>query len=173
MKIKYPEEKEKLLLLKAGDVVEFTGTIYTARDAAHQRIEEYLNNKNTLPFCLTNSFIYYAGPTPTKPHQIIGAIGPTTSSRMDKYAYLMKKLNVIATIGKGPRSKDCYQYYVENHILYFVTTGGCGALLSKAVKECEEIAFLDLGPESIKKLKVENFKMIVAIDYNGNNVFEE
>ena len=78
MKIKYPEEKEKLLLLKAGDVVEFTGTIYTARDAAHQRIEEYLNNKKTLPFCLTNSFIYYAGPTPTKPHQIIGAIGPTT-----------------------------------------------------------------------------------------------
>jgi fumarate hydratase subunit beta len=172
MIIRYPQEKEKLALLKAGDIVEFEGVIYTARDAAHKRIQEYLEQGKELPVDFKDSFIYYAGPTPTKPGKVIGSIGPTTSSRMDPYADMMNTLGVVATIGKGPRSIECTQKYIDHHLLYFVTTGGCGALLSKAVQEAEEIAFLDLGPESIKRLYVKNFKMIVAIDYKGNNLFK-
>ena len=172
MIIKYPEDFELLKNIKAGDIIEFTGTIYTSRDAAHMSFEQILNNNEKLPVDFKNSFIYYAGPTPTKPGHVIGSIGPTTSSRMDKFAYLMPKMGVIGTIGKGPRSDECTKYYIDNKILYFITTGGCGALLAKAVKKAEEIAFLDLGPESIKKLEVEGFKMICAIDYYGNNIFE-
>ena len=146
MIIKYPQDKEKLKDLHVGDIVEFEGVIYTARDAAHKRISQLLKENKELPVDLTNSFIYYAGPTPTKPGEIIGSIGPTTSSRMDPYADMMKQLNVVGTIGKGPRNKECTDSYIKNHILYFVTTGGCGALLSKAVKEAKEVAFLDLGP---------------------------
>lgn len=173
MIIKYPSEKDKLSLLHAGDVVEFEGIIYTARDAAHMRIKNMLNNNEELPVDFNDAFIYYAGPTPTRPGAVIGSIGPTTSSRMDSFAPMMKKLNVTATIGKGPRNKECTKYYIDNHILYFITTGGCGALLSKAVKEAKEIAFFDLGPESIKRLSVSNFKMICAIDYYGNNIFDK
>lgn len=173
MIIKYPSEKDKLSLLHAGDVVEFEGIIYTARDAAHMRIKNMLNNNEELPVDFNDAFIYYAGPTPTKTGAVIGSIGPTTSSRMDSFAPMMKKLNVTATIGKGPRNKECTKYYIDNHILYFITTGGCGALLSKAVKEAKEIAFFDLGPESIKRLSVSNFKMICAIDYYGNNIFDK
>jgi len=172
MIIKYPEDKDKLKDIKAGDVVEFSGIIYTARDAAHMRIKKMLENGEELPVDFSNSFIYYAGPTPTKPGNVIGSIGPTTSSRMDKFADIMPTLNVVGTIGKGPRDKACTDYYINHKILYFITTGGCGALLAKAVKEAKEIAFLDLGPESIKKLRVENFKMICAIDYYGNNLFD-
>lgn len=173
MIIRYPEDKDLLKTIKAGDVVEFSGVIYTARDAAHMRIEKMLENNEKLPVDFSNSFIYYAGPTPTKPGHIVGSIGPTTSSRMDKFAYLMPKLNVVGTIGKGPRDEACTKFYMDNKILYFITTGGCGALLSKAVKSAKEIAFLDLGPESIKRLEVENFKMICAIDYNHNNIFKK
>ena len=172
MIIRYPIDKDKLKDLHAGDTVEFEGVILTSRDAAHMRVEEMVNNNQELPVDYNDSFIYYAGPTPTKPGQVIGSIGPTTSSRMDKFGPLMKKLNVTATIGKGPRSKECSQYYKDNHILYFITTGGCGALLAKSVVEAKEIAFFDLGPESVKRLKVKNFKMICAIDYYGNDIFE-
>ena len=172
MIICFPEDKEKLKDLKIGDVVEFEGVIYTARDAAHKRLKEMLEKGEKLPLDFKDALIYYAGPTPTKPGHIVGSIGPTTSSRMDSYASMMKELGVIATIGKGPRSKECTLAYKDNHILYFVTTGGCGALLSKAVLEAKEVAFLDLGPESIKRLYVKGFKMIVAIDYDGNNLFE-
>ena len=172
MIIKWPTDKEKLKELKAGDVVEFSGTIFTARDAAHMRIKKMLENNEELPVDFNEAFIYYAGPTPTKPGHVVGSIGPTTSSRMDSFAPMMKELNVIATIGKGPRNNECTKYYIDNKILYFITTGGCGALLSKAVKKAKEIAFFDLGPESIKELEVEGFKMILAIDYYGNNIFE-
>ena len=172
MIIKYPTDKDKLKDIKAGDVVEFEGIIYTARDAAHMRINQMLNNNEELPVDFNDSFIYYAGPTPTKPGNVIGSIGPTTSSRMDNFAPMMKTLNVVGTIGKGPRNNECTKYYIDNKILYFITTGGCGALLAKAVTEAKEIAFLDLGPESIKKLYVKGFKMICAIDYHGNNIFE-
>lgn len=171
MIINYPKDKHLLKEIKAGDIIKFSGIIYTIRDQGHIRIEQMLNNNEKLPIDLSDSFIYYAGPTPTKPNSIVGSIGPTTSSRMDKFAYMMPKLNVIGTIGKGPRNTECTQFYIENKILYFITTGGCGALLSKAVKKCEEIAFFDLGPESIKKLEVENFTMICAIDYHKNNIF--
>jgi len=173
MIINYPKDKDKLKEIKAGDVVEFSGIIYTSRDAAHMRMEKMLQNNEELPVDFTDSFIYYAGPTPTKPGNVIGSIGPTTSSRMDKFAPMMTDLKVVGTIGKGPRDKACSDYYIKNKILYFITTGGCGALLAKAVKEAKEIAFLDLGPESIKRLRVENFKMICAIDYFGNNLFDE
>lgn len=171
MIIKYPQDKELLKDIKAGDVVKFSGVIYTARDAAHLRIEKMVKAGDNLPVDFKESFIYYAGPTPTKLGNVIGSIGPTTSSRMDNFAYLMPELGVVATIGKGPRNDECTNFYINNKILYFITTGGCGALLSKSVKSAKEIAFLDLGPESIKKLEVENFTMICAIDYYGNNIF--
>lgn len=172
MIINYPAEKEKLSLVKAGCVVEFTGDIYTARDAAHLRLSKMLEEGIVLPVDFTDSFIYYAGPTPTKPGNVVGSIGPTTSSRMDGFCKMMTTLGVKGTIGKGPRSTEATKYYIDNKILYFITTGGCGALLSKAVTKCEEIAFKDLGPESIKRLEVKNFKMICAIDYFGNNIFD-
>lgn len=171
MIIDYPKDKELLKTLKAGTVIEFKGTLFTSRDAAHLRLQKMVDNNEDLPVDFSDSFIYYAGPTPTPPNRIVGSIGPTTSSRMDSFGPLMKKLDIVGTIGKGPRDEKCTKYYIDNHILYFVTTGGCGALLSKSVKELEEIAFFDLGPESIKKLKVDGFKMILAIDYFGNSIF--
>ena len=166
------KDLNKLYELHVGDVVELKGTIYTARDAAHMRLEEMLKNNEALPIDFNNALIYYAGPTPAKPGQVIGSIGPTTSSRMDKFAYMMPKLNIIATIGKGPRDEACTKEYIKNKTLYFITTGGCGALLAKSVKKAEEIAFFDLGPESIKRLEVDGFKMICAIDAFGNNIFD-
>ena len=171
-KINVNELPEKGRELVAGETVLLSGKVCCARDAAHKKLFEMMDKGMELPLDLKNAVIYYAGPTPTKPGHVIGSIGPTTSSRMDKFAYLMPKMGVIGTIGKGPRSEECTKYYIDNKILYFITTGGCGALLAKAVKKAEEIAFLDLGPESIKKLEVEGFKMICAIDYYGNNIFE-
>lgn len=171
MKIKLPEDLNKLKNLKAGDLVELTTTLYTARDAAHMRIAKMLENDEALPIDFTNAFIYYAGPTPTKPGQIVGSIGPTTSARMDGFANLMPKLHVLGTIGKGPRSEICSKIYMDNKILYLLATGGCGALLSKCVISLEEIAFQDLGTESIKRLEVKDFPVIVAIDQNNNNLF--
>lgn len=171
MNLQYPEDKFRLAEIHAGDVIQFTGTIYTARDAAHIRLKEMLGRGEKLPVDFRDSFIYYAGPTPTKPGQVIGSIGPTTSSRMDGFADMMTELGVTATIGKGPRSPECTKYYIDHKILYFITTGGCGALLSKSVQKAEEIAFFDLGPESIKKLEVDGFTMICAIDYYGNTIF--
>ena len=172
MRLDLPKDLNKLNDLKAGDVVELYGTIYTARDAAHMRMEGMLKSGEAIPVDFKDSFIYYAGPTPTKPGRAVGSIGPTTSSRMDKFAYMMPILNVKATIGKGPRSKECADEYIKNGTLYFITTGGCGALLSKSVTKADEIAFFDLGPESIKRLEVSGFKMICAIDGKGNNIFE-
>ena len=171
MKIKLPEDLKKLKNLKAGDIIELTATLYTARDAAHIRIANMLKNNETLPVDFTNTFIYYAGPTPAKPNQVVGSIGPTTSIRMDTFAALMPKLHILGTIGKGPRSEACSKIYMDNKILYLVATGGCGALLSKCVVSLEEVAFLDLGTESIKRLKVKDFPLIVAIDQNNNNLF--
>lgn len=172
MIINYPLEEEKLKSLKVGNVVSFNGELFTARDAAHARLNKLFLENKEFPVNLKNAFIYYAGPTPTPPGRIVGSIGPTTSSRMDAYASLMASIGVRGTIGKGPRDKKCIDIYKKNHIMYFVVTGGCGALIAQSVKEYVELAFFDLGPESIKRLKVENFKMIVALDYNGNYLFE-
>lgn len=173
MKIKYPLEKDKLEQIKAGDIVEYTGVLYTSRDAAHIRIQNMLKNGEKIPVDYKDQFIYYAGPTPTKPGHVMGSIGPTTSSRMDPFAEMMESLQVKGTIGKGPRSKECAKYYKEHHILYFVATGGCGALLAHCVKEAREVAFFDLGPESVKRLEVVDFPILCAIDYFGNDIFDK
>ena len=162
---------EELKNVKAGEVVSLSGVIFTARDQAHKKLEELVINGEN-PTFLNNSIIYYAGPTPTKPGAVVGSIGPTTSARMDKFAYLMPKLGVIATIGKGERNKECIEEYKKNHTIYFLATGGCGALISKSVTKCEEIMFKELGTESIKRLEVKDFKVICAIDYNGNTIWE-
>lgn len=158
--------------LRAGDVIELDEIIYTARDAAHARIAGLLENNADLPVNFENSFIYYAGPTPTKPDGIVGSIGPTTSSRMDKFIDMMPKLKIKGMIGKGPRSEEVRKACKEHKLVYLVATGGAGALLSKKVLSCEEVAFSDLGCESIKKLVVKGFPVIVAYDTYGNSIFE-
>jgi len=158
--------------LHAGDVIELDETIFTARDAAHARIAGLLENNADLPVNFENSFMYYAGPTPTKPEGVVGSIGPTTSSRMDKFINMMPKLGIKGMIGKGPRSEEVRNACKEHKMVYLVATGGAGALLSKKVLSCEEVAFADLGCESIKKLVVKGFPVIVAYDIYGNSVFE-
>lgn len=158
--------------LHVGDVIYLDEIVYTARDAAHLRLSKMLENGEKLSVNFEGSFIYYAGPTPTKPGKIAGSIGPTTSARMDKFISLMPKLKVKGMIGKGPRSEDVVKACKENKLVYLIATGGAGALLSKKVVSCEEIAFKDLGCESIKRLEVKDFPVIVAIDTEGNDIFK-
>lgn len=158
--------------LHAGDIVKYSGVIYTARDQAHLRLKEMIDNNQEIEIDFKDSFIYYAGPTPTRPGEQIGSIGPTTSSRMDKFISYMKILGVKGMIGKGPRDKSVKEACKNDKIVYFVTTGGAGALLSKCVIESSEVMFNDLGCESIKKLYVKDFPLIVAYDIYGNDVFE-
>lgn len=158
--------------LKAGDKIYYTGVIYTARDQAHLRLKEMIDNHENIPIDFQNALIYYAGPTPTKPGNVIGSIGPTTSSRMDKFIDYMKPLKIEGMIGKGPRSSYVKDKIKEDGLIYFVATGGAGALLSKAVINANEVLFEDLGCESIKRLEVKDFPLLVAIDTSGNNIFE-
>lgn len=158
--------------LKAGDKIYYTGVIYTARDQAHLKLKEMLDSKINIPIDFTNALIYYAGPTPTRPGNVIGSIGPTTSSRMDKFIDYMKPLGVCGMIGKGPRSFEVTKSIKRDGLVYFVATGGAGALLSKAVVSAKEVLFKDLGCESIKRLEVKDFPLLVAIDSQGNNIFE-
>lgn len=158
--------------LKAGDKIYYTGVIYTARDQAHLRLKEMIDNHKNIPIDFQNALIYYAGPTPTKPGNVIGSIGPTTSSRMDKFIDYMKPLKIEGMIGKGPRSSYVKDKIKEDRLIYFVATGGAGALLSKAVISAKEVLFEDLGCESIKRLEVKDFPLLVAIDTSGNNIFE-
>ena len=158
--------------LRAGDVVNLSGYIYTARDAAHKRIVKALNEGEELPFELQNSVVYYAGPTPAKNGLTIGSVGPTTSSRMDAYSPFMLSLGQKAMIGKGNRSPEVVQAIKNNGAVYFAAIGGAGALYSDCVKECEVVAFDDLGCESVKRLKVDNFSLIVAIDCEGNSLYK-
>ncbi len=158
--------------LKAGDRVLLTGYIYTARDEAHKRIFELLDKGQELPFPLRDAVIYYAGPTPTPPGKVVGSIGPTTSGRMDKFTPKLMDLGVVCTIGKGPRSREVIEAIVRNGGLYLCAVGGAGALAARCVRSCEEIAFFDLGCESVKKLYVEDFPLIVGIDSFGNSLFE-
>lgn len=158
--------------LHAGDTYLYTGIIYTARDQAHLRLKKYIEEGTDIPVNFENSLIYYAGPTPTKPGMAIGSIGPTTSSRMDKFIDIMPTLKVSGMIGKGPRDKSVVEACKKYKLVYFVVTGGCGALLSEKVISAEEVMFPDLGCESIKKLYVKDFPLIVAYDIYGNNVFE-
>ena len=158
--------------LKAGDTVLLSGTVYTSRDAAHKRIKEMIDKGEKLPYDLNGAAIYYAGPTPTPEGLAIGSCGPTTSSRMDKYAPEFLDLGLAAMIGKGPRNREVTEAVIRNKAVYFCAVGGAGALASKCITECEVIAFEDLGCESVKKLKFADFPLIVAIDCHGNTLFD-
>ncbi|MBP5772653.1 MAG: Fe-S-containing hydro-lyase [Eubacterium sp.] len=173
MEIKTPLTKEKIQSLKSGDYVYITGTIYTARDAAHKRMSEALAAGEELPIDVKDQIIYYMGPTPAKEGQVIGSAGPTTASRMDKYAPKLLNLGLSGMIGKGKRSQEVIDAIVLNEAVYFAAVGGAGALLSKCIKKSEVVAYEDLGTEAIRKLEVENFPAIVVIDRNGNNLYDE
>ena len=173
MELTTPLTKEKIKSLKSGDYVYITGTIYTARDAAHKRMSEALAAGEELPIDVKDQIIYYMGPTPAKEGQVIGSAGPTTASRMDKYAPKLLNLGLSGMIGKGKRSQDVIDAIVLNEAVYFAAVGGAGALLSKCIKKSEVVAYDDLGTEAIRKLEVENFPAIVVIDRNGNNLYEE
>ncbi|WP_291325954.1 Fe-S-containing hydro-lyase [Desulfovibrio sp. UCD-KL4C] len=157
--------------LKAGDVVKLTGTIYTARDAAHKRLTDLLDNGEPLPFDLKGSVIYYVGPSPAPPGRPIGAAGPTTSYRMDTYAPRLHCLGQKASIGKGKRSDEVKQALKDNKAVYFGATGGAGALLSMCIKEAKVIAFDELGPEAIRELTVEDFPLLVINDCHGGELY--
>ena len=167
-----PLTKEMVEGLTAGDYVYITGTIYTARDAAHKRLYEALLAGEEIPLEPKDNIIYYLGPTPERYGQVIGSAGPTTSSRMDKYTPQLLDLGLKGMIGKGRRSEEVIASIVKNGAVYFAAVGGAGALLSKKIKASKVIAYEDLGTEAIRELYVEDFPVIVVIDSNGNNLYE-
>ena len=167
-----PITKETAKTLHAGDYVYVTGTIYTARDAAHKRMQETLQRGEALPLEMKENVIYYMGPSPAREGRPIGSAGPTTASRMDKYAPELLDLGLGAMIGKGKRSQEVKDAIVRNGSVYFAAVGGAGALLSKCILSSEVIAYDDLGTEAIRKLQVKDFPVIVVIDSEGNNLYE-
>lgn len=167
-----PLKNEEIKELNAGDYVYITGIIYTARDAAHKRMYESLLENKEIPMNLEQNIIYYMGPSPAREGNVIGSAGPTTSSRMDKYAPLMMQHGLKGMIGKGKRSKEVSEAIIQNKAVYFAAVGGAGAILSKCIKKSEVIAYDDLGTEAIRRLEVERFPCIVVIDSEGNNLYE-
>lgn len=170
--IKVPLSDEDAKSLKAGDYVYLSGTIYTARDAAHKRMYEALNQGQELPISMKDNVIYYMGPSPAREGRPIGSAGPTTASRMDKYAPSLLDLGLKGMIGKGKRTKEVKDAIVRNRAVYFAAVGGAGALLSKSIISSQVIAYDDLGTEAIRKLEVKDFPVIVVIDSEGNNLYE-
>ena len=170
--IQAPLDPQEIRTLRAGDYVKITGTIYTARDAAHKRMKETLVRGEALPFSLENNVIYYMGPSPAREGRPIGSAGPTTASRMDKYAPELLDLGLKGMIGKGKRTVQVKEAIVRNGAVYFAAVGGAGALLSKKILSSEVIAYEDLGAEAIRKLEVKDFPVIVVIDSEGNNLYE-
>ena len=167
-----PITKEIASKLKAGDYVLLTGTIYTARDAAHLRMFETVKKGEALPFDIKDLVIYYLGPTPAREGKVIGSAGPTTSTRMDKYTPTLLDMGMTGMIGKGKRSAEVVDSMKKNTAVYFAAVGGAGALLSKCIKKSEVIAYDDLGTEAIRKLYVEDLPVITVIDCKGNNLYE-
>lgn len=159
--------------LSVGDRVKLSGVVYTARDAAHKRIKKLIEEGASLPFDIKNSVVYYAGPTPEKNGLAIGSIGPTTSSRMDTFSPLFISMGQKAMIGKGDRSFEVYEAIKANNAIYFAAIGGAGALYSACITSCQVIAFEDLGCESVKRLTVKDFPVIVAIDSKGNSLYNK
>lgn len=157
--------------LTAGDYVYLTGTVYTARDAAHKRMQEALDAGKELPFPIEGNIIYYMGPSPAREGRPIGSAGPTTASRMDKYAPRLLDLGLRGMIGKGKRTPQVLDAVVRNHAVYFAAVGGAGAILSRCITASEVVAYDDLGTEAIRKLSVENFPVIVVADSKGNNLY--
>ena len=158
--------------LNAGDQVLLSGVIYTARDAAHKRLIELIENGKTLPFDVKDQIIYYVGPTPAKPGTIFGSGGPTTAGRMDAYAPKLMSLGLKGMIGKGYRQDSVKKAIQDYQAVYFGAVGGAGAYISQCIQSCEVIAFDDLGPEAIRKLKVKNMPLVVVIDHLGNDLYE-
>ena len=170
--INVPLTAETAASFRAGDYVYLSGTIYTARDAAHKRMYEALERGEKLPLDMKNNVIYYMGPSPARTGRPIGSAGPTTASRMDKYAPALLDLGLKGMIGKGKRSQDVKDAIVRNGAVYFAAVGGAGALLSRSIIASEVIAYDDLGTEAIRKLEVKNFPVIVVMDSEGNNLYE-
>lgn len=171
--IKLPLSEESVVSLHAGDQVLLSGIIFSARDAAHERMAEQIENGIPLPFDLTDSVIYYMGPSPAKPGQVIGSAGPTTAGRMDRWAPLMIRLGARGMIGKGKRSREVIEAIKTYHGIYFGAIGGAGALLAKHIVKSELIAYEDLGPEAIRRLTVKDFPVTVLIDCDGNDLYEQ
>lgn len=170
-KLSLPLSRETILSLRAGDLVSLSGVIYAARDAAHLRMVQALDAGDPLPFPLKGACIYYAGPCPAAPGEVIGPCGPTTSSRMDPYTPRLIAEGLSAIIGKGPRS-DAVVSAIRNHAVYFAATGGAGLLISSHIKEAEVIAYPELGAEAVRRLIVEELPLILAIDAAGNNLYK-
>lgn len=170
--INTPFDKKTAKTLKAGDYVYITGTIYTARDAAHKRMDETLNRNESLPIDVNGNIIYYMGPSPAREGRPIGSAGPTTATRMDKYAPRLLDMGLIGMIGKGKRQKPVVDAIIRNGAVYFAAVGGAGALLAQRIIKSEVVAYDDLGTEAIRKLEVKDFPVIVVIDSDGNNLYE-
>ena len=170
--IQIPASDEEIKSLHAGDMLYLSGTIYTARDAAHKRMYDTLQGGGNLPYDIEGSFVYYLGPTPARPGQVIGSAGPTTSSRMDKYTPLLLSKGLKGMIGKGKRSPEVIDAIVKEGAIYCAAIGGLGALLSKRIVASEVIAYDDLGTEAIRKMTVENLPVVVIVDTEGNNLYE-
>lgn len=170
--IQIPIQKATIRELKAGDYVYLTGEIYTARDAAHKRMNEVLEKNEKLPVNIEDKIIYYMGPSPAREGKVIGSAGPTTASRMDKYTPRLMDLGLSGMIGKGKRSQEVIDAIIRNEGIYFAAVGGAGALLSKCIKKSEVVAYDDLGTEAIRRLEIENFPVIVVVDSRGNNLYE-
>ena len=173
IKLTTPLDKAKLSSLRAGDNVLLSGTIFTARDAAHKRFMALIDKGEPLPVSLDGQILYYCGPTPPAPDRCIGSAGPTTSSRMDRYAPdILRKTGLLAMIGKGGRSAAVVEAIKERGAVYFAATGGAGALISSRVKSSEIVCYEDLGPEAVYKFEVESLPLIVAVDAQGNDLYE-
>lgn len=170
--ITVPFDKETAKSLKAGDYVYLTGVIYTARDAAHKRMDESLNNGEKLPIDIDGNVIYYMGPSPAREGRPIGSAGPTTATRMDKYTPRLLDMGLTGMIGKGKRQPKVKEAIVRNNAVYFAAVGGAGALLSQRILKSDVVAYDDLGTEAIRRLEVENFPVIVVIDSEGNDLYE-
>lgn len=170
--IKTPITEDITKDLKSGDYVYITGTIYVARDAAHKKLMEVLDRSEELPFPIKDATIYYMGPSPAREGRPIGSAGPTTASRMDKYAPRLLDLGQKAMIGKGKRTPEVMEAIIRNKAVYFAAVGGAGALLSKCIKKSELVCYEDLGAEAILKLEIEDFPVIVVVDCEGNNLYE-
>ncbi len=169
--ITLPLTRDAARELRAGDSCLLTGTLYTARDAAHKRLCAVVERGEKLPFDLTDAVIYFVGPSPAAPGQIIGSAGPTTSCRMDAYSPTLIALGQTGMIGKGSRSKEVVDAMKQHGAVYFGAIGGCGALLAKCIKKCEVVAYDDLGPEAIHRLEVVDFPVTVVIDSLGNDLY--
>jgi fumarate hydratase subunit beta len=173
IRIRGPVDKDAMRELRAGDGVLLTGTVYTARDAAHKRFAEAIDAAKPLPLSLDGQILYYCGPTPPPPGRCIGSAGPTTSSRMDRYTpAVLRETGLAAMIGKGARGAEVVEAIAERGAVYFAAIGGTGALISSCIKSAEIVCYEDLGPEAVYKFEVESMPLIVAVDSSGNDLYK-